>query len=46
VFGLMVEDHTDRARAEVGGESLVHDSILSRIGVSGNPGAIHNHTSP
>jgi len=48
VLLLMLEDHPDRPFPHLGGTLLrfSHDSILSRFGVFGNPGAIQGRTRP
>jgi hypothetical protein len=43
---LVFQNHSHRALPHFGGiplAFLVHDSILSRIGVSGNPGAVQRN---
>src|SRR3954469_17189710 len=45
VLALVVQDHPNRAGTDLGGirgNSLRHGSILSRVGGSGEPGAVHN----
>ena len=44
VLALVVQHHPDRALADlrrIGGCALRHGSILSRVGASGKPGAVH-----
>src|SRR4051794_41426173 len=44
VLALVVQDHPNRAGTDLGGirgNSLRHGSILSRVGASGKPGAVH-----
>src|SRR5947208_12314525 len=45
VLGLVVQDHPNRASTDlrgIWGNSLRHGSILSRVGASGKPGAVHS----
>src|SRR5215208_3732033 len=44
VLALVVENHPNRTLADlrrIGGYSLRHGSILSRVGASDKPGAVH-----
>src|SRR5206468_9198881 len=44
VLALVVQDHPNRAGTDLGGirgNSLRHGSMLSRVGASGKPGAVH-----